>query len=537
MEKRYTMSIRTEIFSTNLMVAAVTILLTLVGTLYITVWQSYRALDQNLMNSARVIARVPLVVEACRAGEANQISRDFLDTSIEQIGDIDTIVLVDLENMQIYHPQHGYIGQPYSGQAQQRIFNGGVAFTSEDTGLSGAERCAYAPVETEDGTLVGCVMVGIYMRNVAQNMSMNMNSFIFIAIIVAVVAIAFSVKLSERIRRSFMGYEPEAFLGLFHQREDILEALEEGVMAIDDSANVMYINKAAATLLGKNQKDLVGKAIREVYPKSTLDRMLYSRRPEHNVPLTFLGNEQILSDRMPILEDDRVIGAVEIWRNRTEVTRLAKDLTGVRHMVEAMRAYTHEFMNKLHVVLGLLQMGQPQEAEEYIMDVTSIQKKAVGTIMDSIEDPSVAALLVGKTSRCAELGIRLIMDESNCFSADNPILPADGCVTILGNLIENALDALNQRVSGSKEIIVSVKEENDDLLICVEDTGPGMEVEVVRNMFRWGFSTKSIERGTGLSLVHEVITAYNGRVRVESEPGVGSVFFISFQRNSGREQV
>jgi CitB family two-component system sensor histidine kinase MalK/two-component system sensor histidine kinase DctS len=282
----------------------------------------------------------------------------------------------------------------------------------------------------------------------------------------------------------------------------------------------------------KSKQEVEGKPLHDVYPQSTLDRILASKRPEHNVPLLFFERERILSDRLPIWEDGRVVGAVSILRNRTEVTRLAKDLTGVRHMVDALRAYTHEFMNKLHVILGLLHLGQAEKAEEYIMDVTSIQRKAVGAIMNSLEDPSVAALLVGKTSHCAELGIRLSLGAKSSLKSDERILPTDACVTILGNLIENAIDALNQCVPGLKEITVSIHENEDSLLICVEDTGPGMEPEIVENIFNQGFSTKSGERGTGLTLVNAVVTAYQGEVRVESELGVGTTFLLTFHRSA-----
>ena len=182
----------------------------------------------------------------------------------------------------------------------------------------------------------------------------------------------------------------------------------------------------------------------------------------------------------------RLVGAVGIFRNRTEVTRLADDLTGVRHMVDAMRAYTHEFMNKLHVILGLLQIGQTERAQQYIMDTTRIQQEAVSRIMHQIGEPSVAALLVGKTSRANELGIRLTLDRESRLTAENPCLPPEGCVTILGNLIENAIESLNQSRCGVKEVSVSIREEEGSLLLCVEDTGPGIPAALRRTLFQQG---------------------------------------------------
>lgn len=121
----------------------------------------------------------------------------------------------------------------------------------------------------------------------------------------------------------------------------------------------------------------MGKPLRAVYPVSTLGRILHTGKAEYNVSMKSLPNVRVLSDRLPIYENGQLAGAVGIFRNRTEVTQLADDLTGVQHLVDAMRAYTHEFMNKLHVILGLLQIGQPERAEQYIMDTTRIQREAV----------------------------------------------------------------------------------------------------------------------------------------------------------------
>ncbi len=530
-------SIRAQIVSVNLITIAVTILLTMLGTVGFTMEQNKKIMDQNLLNSARLISHVPFVARDLENGAPTQELWDFLDISISQNNDIDVIAVADVNSVQYYYPDRQYIGKAYAGSVQERILTGEEAFTSDDTGISGAERCAYAPVRAEDGTLLGFVMVGLTMRNVSLSIWTTLLPFFLIAVSAVGLGILLSFNLSYRIKESLMGYEPEDFLGLFHQREEILEALEEGVLAIDDATTIIYLNQAACKMLGTPREDAMGRRLHDAFPQSTLDRILRVKRTERNIPLLYITDERILADCMPIWGDGQLIGAVAILRSRTEVTRLAKDLTGVRHMVDAMRAYTHEFLNKLHVILGLLQIGRADKAEEYIMDVTSIHQKAVGSIMRSIEDPSVAALLVGKTSRCAELGIRLRLGPNSSLHADAAGLPSDAFVTMLGNLIENAIEALNSSVSTVKEITVSLQENADDLLICVEDTGPGMESELVKNIFQWGFTTKGGDHGTGLPLVMEVVTAYRGQIRVESEPGMGTAFFLTFQHSqpTGKE--
>lgn len=530
-----TKSIRTQIIHINLLVVTMVIVLAMGGSLLLTIAQNRQAIDRNLMNSAQVIARVPMVVSDLENGKPTLGLWEFLDQAIVQVTDIDVIVVADTSNIQYYSHDKDLVGRPYTGQAQYSLFQNKIAFTSDDTGASGATRCAYAPVIGKDDQLLGFVMVGIYMRSISAALWRTVLYFVLIAVTALILGGLISSKLSERIKSSLMGYEPSAFLGLFHQREDILQALEEGVMAIDADARVMYLNHAAANMLNLDEASIVGKPLKEISPHPTMSRVLHTKIPEYNIPMLSFKRVRILSDCVPIWTDGQVVGAVAILRNRTEVDRLAEDLTGVRHMVEALRAYTHEFMNKLHIILGLLQLGEPERAEKYIMDVTSIHQKSVGTIFNCIENPSVAALLVGKTSRCTELGIRLILRPGSRLSADENILPTDAYVTILGNLIENAVDAMNHTGSGLKEISVSLLEDPESLFICVEDTGPGMQPETAKDIFKKGFTTKGSGHGTGLVLVREVVDAYQGKIRVESEPGLGTSFFLTFYHDPGKE--
>ncbi len=522
--------IRKQILGVNLLSVVLTVLLALGATLFFTLRQEKQVLDRNLMNSAQVISRVPMVARDLAAGAPTPELWDFLDAAAAQTSDIDVIVVADLDNVQFYYPHRAYIGRDYAGTDQGRILAGEDAFTSDDTGVSGAERCAYAPVKSGGGDLLGYVMVGVTLKSRSQDVLHTVLTFLLVALAAVALGALLSARLSRRIRASLMGYEPEVFSHLFHQREDILEALEEGILAIDMDKRVIFLNRAATDMLGLPAGEALGRPLKEVYPRSTLDRVLATGQPEYNVPLRSLKHIRALADRMPIRDGGQMVGAVAIFRNRTEVHKLAEDLTGVRHMVEAMRAYTHEFMNKLHVVLGLIQIGQTEQAEAYILDVTSVQRQAVGAIMERIQDPSVAALLVGKTSRCAELGIRLTLGPDSRLSADQDFLPTDAYVTILGNLIENAVDALNQTVRGEKAVTVSLREEDDRLLICVEDSGPGLAPQVAAALFQRGVTTKGPGRGTGLALVHEVVEAYQGDIRAESEPGVGTAFFVSFRK-------
>lgn len=531
MPKQARSSIRAQLLRLSLAIVAVSVALTLAGTLFVTLRGEQTALDNNLVNSASVLSQSPLLRQALE-GEASRAElAEFLDAATANTSDIDLILVGDTENTLLYAPDSAMVGRTYPGRAQNRALAGEGPYTSNETGPLGSEHSAYAPIRDREGQVIGYVVVGLFLRSLASVTLSTVLQVLAMGVLAAAVAALLAQRLSRRIKTALLGYEPDAFARRFLQREDILEALEEGILAIDREGRVIFFNAAAAQMLSLGP-DAVGRPLHAVYPASTLDRILRTGVPEYNVSMKSLGEVQILSDRVPIYEDGKLAGAVGIFRNRTEVARLADDLTGVRHMVDAMRAYTHEFMNKLHVILGLLQIGEPEKAQQYIMDTTRTQREAVSRIMHQIREPSVAALLVGKTSRAAELGISLTLDRESALSAGSPWLSPDAYVTVLGNLIENAIEALNQSRRGDKSISVSIREGADSLLLCVEDTGPGIPAGLRETLFRRGTSTKGAGRGTGLALVREVVDAYRGQIRVESEQGVGTSIFVSFRRES-----
>ena len=523
-------SIRAQLMHLNLMIVAVSIALSLSGTMYLALRGEQEALDSNLLNSASILSQVPLVRQALLGELPTDQLADYLDATTEQTSDIDLILVGDTSSTLLYVPDRTLIGTTYSGTAQTGALSGSSPYTFNETGPMGSDHSAYAPVRDEQGNVIGFVIVGVYFRSMALLALQTALRMLLAGLAAAVLGSLLALRLSRRIKQSLLGYEPDVFARQFHQREDILDALEEGVLAIDGEKTVIFLNASAAEMLSLDRRAILGRPLHEVYPRSTLDRVLETGQAEYNVSMTSLQNIRVLSDRLPLYENGRLAGAVSIFRNRTELTRMADNLTGVSHMVEAMRAYTHEFMNKLHVILGLLQIGEPEKAQQYIMDTTQTQQVAVSRIMNQIHQPSVAALLVGKTSRANELGIRLRLDRESSLSEESPWLPPDAYVTVLGNLIENAIEVLNQSRSSAKEISVSIRESEESLLLCVEDTGPGIPAALRRTLFQRGISTKGRERGTGLALVQEVVEAYHGDIRVESESGVGTSFFLSFCR-------
>ena len=237
------------------------------------------------------------------------------------------------------------------------------------------------------------------------------------SIIIILFAIILSKQLSKKIKEKLHGYEPDTFSAMFTIRENVLDSLEEGIVAVNMDEKIIYGNKAAQIMLGIPSKLLEGRKTKDILTLLCVESVLVKGEKVMGVSLQTSQGFEVLVDKIPVMEHDKIIGALCILRDRTEYIKLMEDLSGVRYMVDSMRANNHDFINKLHVILGLIQMGNIMEASEYIMHVTSIQQKVLHNIIKNIEDPSVAALLIGKYAQASELNIQFILKiKSNSFN-------------------------------------------------------------------------------------------------------------------------
>lgn len=510
----------------------ITLLLSLGVSFALNLIQESRSWDQTLSGVAQVVANSPLLVEDIHHPSATE----YIRRAVRNVPSIDVFAVYDREGEPVafYDLATGAddpsLLTPLGENVIAWFAEGNDVMLYNGEAPSGADRCAYAAVYSQDGELLGYTMAAIYMLSL-RTMVLRMLCFHLLACVVALLAgISLSLRLTRNIKEELLGYEPDAFRKLFLQRMDILDALDEGLLAIDESSKVTYLNRAASDILRIDRSSALGQPLKAVYPRSTIARVMRTGLPEYNVSLESITHVSVLSDRLPLWHDGEVEGAVAIFRNRTEVTKLAQDLTGVQHIVEALRAYTHEFTNKLHVILGLLQLGDVQHAEEYVLRITETRAHSIGYISDRIKDPSIAALLIGKAYRAAELDILFTLDPASTLQNSGQYLPVSDLITILGNLIDNAFDAMRGAPADlPSEVTVSIREGPHALLLSVDDTGPGMTEEVREKIFQRGFSTKGEGRGTGLALVQDIIKAYNGSIRVESDVGVGTSFIITLE--------
>ncbi len=454
--------------------------------------------DQNLQNVAEAIARSPLLLE----NADTLVLSEYLDSLRDTLDDIDVISVVGKDDIRLYHSTHDLIGKPYDGTKPDFSSAKDGYYAVNEKGPSGTQRRAYAAIYNKDGEYLGFVMTIMLMKNVQQEITQILWVFIPITLAAVVLEVLISTRFSIAIKKSLLGFEPDVFSAMYKIRDNILESLDEGIIATNVKNEVQYMNKAAVAMLGE-----------------------VSYFDEH----AHLERENVILDSVPVKEKDIVVGSISILHDRAEYTKLMEDLTGTRYLVDSMRANNHDFTNKLHVILGLIQMEMYEDAVSYIQNISMVQRETIGKIMKAVDEPALAALLIGKSARASELNVKFILREGTLYEKNVFPLPSEMLVTIVGNLLDNALEDMNSIADDEpKELLFGIYSRPNTLLITVDDTGNGISSENMERVFENGYSTKGDGRGTGLFLVKSMVENAGGQITVESQVGVGTSFSISF---------
>jgi two-component system sensor histidine kinase DctS len=488
-------------------------------------------LGQRLQVTARTVAQLPSVIN----GLTDLNHRYEINKVVERlriINNVDYIVVMDMKGIRWSHPVSTQIGLPSKGTDERSAF-AEHTYTSRAKGEQGVALRAFVPIMNEQHEQVGVALVGQMLPRISD-IILDMRGQIYITLLLTLLfGIWGSWWLSRHIKRQMFELEPQEIAQLLVERTATFNAMHEGVIAVDSQERITVFNDKAKRML-HIEGDVIGFPIREVMPNTRLPEILTLNEPVYNEDL-HLGPALILSNRVPIRVGNKTVGAVSIFQDRTEVTKMAEELTGVKEFVNALRVQNHEYMNKLHTIGGLIQLDHKDKALQYLFDTMESQKEISGSLSSSIVNESVAGLLLGKITRGKELGVSVRMDRKSRLQEFPQHLDQHDIVLLIGNLIENAFDALASK-TGDKEIFVSIEQDDEVFSLLVEDNGSGMEEHTKLHLFERGYSTKDGEgRGIGLYLVHSIVEKSGGRIQVDSAPGEGTSFMLTFPMKEGGE--
>lgn len=482
---------------------------------------------------AHIVANDSVVINGLIGKADTSAIQTYTNRILKNTG-VQFIVVMDMDGIRKSHPNPQKIGHHFIGGDEGPALKG-KEHVSLAEGTLGISMRVFVPIFSETGEQLGAVAVGISADNVKERVKQSRH-IIYIGVGVGVlVGIIGAILLARHIKKSLFGLEPHRIAKILEERNTMLLSVKEGIIAVDKEANVTLINNEAKRLFKKSglEEDFIGKDVELYMPNSRIKEVLQTGEVQLNEEQNIYGIT-IVTNRVPLYVKGEIVGAIATFRDKTEIRKLAEELTGIRLYAEALRAQSHEFMNKMHVVLGLTHMKQYEELQKYVSSMVSEHQYEIGGVMKRIKSPVFAGFLLGKLSYAREKNIKLIISEDSYLPEIYDESITHELITIVGNLIDNALEAVIH--CKKKQVEVGIQYQNS-LTITVQDTGKGIEEDAVDALFTKGYSTKGDNRGYGLYLVKESIQRINGEIHISSLLGEGTTITIEIPKGRDEKQI
>ncbi|WP_078888732.1 ATP-binding protein [Streptomyces sclerotialus] len=429
------------------------------------------------------------------------------------------VVIMDKRGVRWSHTEPEEIGRHVSTDPSAAL--SGREVMQIDEGTLGRSARGKVPLRDDHGRIVGAVSVGIAYESVQQRLLSTVPDLLAYAGGALAVGALAAYLVARRLQRRTHDLAFSDISALLAEREAMLHGIREGFVALDGQGRIRLLNDEAQRLLDLRAED-TGRPLESVLPPGRTTDVLAGRASGADL-LTVSGQRVLVANRMPT--DDG--GAVVTLRDRTELERLGRELDGTKGLIDALRAQDHEHANRLHTLLGLLELGLYEEAVEFVTHAVGVHRATAEQVTERVHDPLLAALLVGKATVATERGVSLSI--ATTTRLPDRVVDPHGLVTVVGNLVDNALDAAAGERDGQVE--VEVRAEGRTALVRVSDNGPGVPEERRQEIFTAGWTTKEPpahgQRGIGLVLVRRLAERYGGRAEVDERPGGGARFTVT----------
>ncbi|MEA5362972.1 sensor histidine kinase [Amycolatopsis sp., V23-08] len=478
--------------------------------------------ERQALSVAEAVAADPAVRAGIaggdRTGAVQRVAEDVRTASGAAY-----VVVIDRDGIRHSHPNPALVGRRIE---EPVIALDGRSHVGLDAGSLGDSANGKAPLRAPDGTLAGEVSVGILETDVSQHFWAEVPTLLRYTGAALLAGTLIALVLARRLKRMTFGLELHELASLLQEREATLHGIREGVVAFDRQGRLTMVNDEARRLLRWRSAEL-GRTLDEVVPEGRLREVLGG----DGIDQIVLTDEHLLvANRMPVRVRGRDVGSVVTLRDRTELEALLRELDSVTGLTDALRAQQHEFSNRLHVLSVLVGMGDQEEAMAYLDEISAGSTGQAEELRSRIAPASLAALLLAKITIAAERDVRLTVSEDSRLDQPAP----DALLTIVGNLVDNALDAVAD-TPAPREVVVRLAHDDGAIAVSVTDSGPGVPAGLAERVFQDGYTTKpsrsGLPRGLGLALVHRLVVRLGGRITVA--PGPGGAFDVRLPVRAG----
>jgi two-component system CitB family sensor kinase len=462
---------------------------------------------------ATTVAQMPEVAAALQHGDPQQ-SIQALATAVQSTAHPDYVIVTDRNGVRFSHPNPELVGavlhEPMDALDGQN-------HVGTEPGRRGPSANAMAPVRASDGAVIGQVSVGILETTEDKDRGQQIWLIAGYSAVVLLIGALGSLLLARRIKRVTFDLEPAEIAALLQDREALLHGIREAMIGVDDDGRVTVINSEACRLLHLDGS-VVGQRLKDLLPAGRLLSVLTGELGGTDEAVITDG-ALLVANRMAVSLGGRSIGAVVTLRDRTEVEGLVRDLRSVQGLMEALRAQEHEYANRLHVVGGLLEMGDVDQARRFVAGISDTSRSFGEGLRSRVEPPELAALLLAKITVAAEQDVQITVTDDS--ELRQPFLDTQSLLTIVGNLLDNAIDAVAEQAT--PRLVTLQLDDSSGTFISVTDNGPGVPTEVLNEVAMDGFTTKNqrpgTRRGIGLALVARIVRRAGGTLDVFPGPG------------------
>ena len=449
--------------------------------------QEFQHIDQmhndHLLDIAHIVSTDDRVITMIQSQDM-QIN-DIVNQYLIDIPELSLIEIVTMDSIRLSHVDDIFIGQLYQNDDLNEALLGKEYIVTEYSSL-GESRKAFIPIQ-DHYNQVGVAIVEMLVSDINEEKAQKalaLGGGFLLGYIFSVIGLYL---LSKRYVSELLGYNPGEISMLFAEQKSIIDQLGEGIITVDQNLKILTINNAMKRMFSLTD-DVSGKDAEEIFPYVDFRQIM---EEEYQIEKKYrkINDNKYLMDAFPLYHNGKIIGASAIFRVHHEIDALIDQLDGYRQINEGLRSQKHELQNKLHVILGLIKMKDYKEAENYIMENVYTTNLASDYYTSRLKDDKVIALFVGKEMQCKEHAVTLLLTSDSYMEKSHLAISSDDVLLVLGNLIDNALEAYEISDTDEKRIVVDIFEDEEKIRITVIDQAGGIDPKIQKHMFERGIST------------------------------------------------
>ena len=467
---------------------------------------------------ATTFATSPSLLSALRTKTPSTTIEPMAE-AVRRASGVDFVTVMSMRRIRYSHPNPREIGRPFLGDVGGAPE--GHVFTEQYVGTLGLSMRTVAPIKDARGRVVAMVAVGITIAAIDRQLTVALVAIGVAASVVLGIGLAGAWLVSRRVRRQTHGLTPRELTRMYEFYSAVLSAMREGLVLLDQEGRVQLANSEAHHLLDL-PPDVVGRHFSDLgLPPGLVQAALGTTASSDD--LYVAGERLLLVSSSPATWSGRDVGAVVTLRDQTELRAATGELEVVRGLTDSLRSLHHETGNRLHTIVSLIELERYPEALAFATDELGLAQSLTDQLVGAVGDTALTALLVGKSAQAAERGIHL--EVSGDVSTHDPTSSRD-LVTVVGNLIDNAFDALTN--APNRRVEVAFSGDGGTTSITVRDSGPGLSREQADLALTRGWSTKAEPgHGLGLALVNDVVRRHDGTITITRSELGGAEFRVT----------